>query len=183
MVVQTGAQHHVHFVGEYGKDIGTQVFQYHVENGDDDESHHQHVQCGKAFVYQHLINDDLGEQRGDQGEDLEQAGGYQHFVEEALELPEYRQEPLHVETPWQLAQLQLGGHQERFPVPLLSEVFNGDDDGAVLFQAVGQELLIIIFHNDNVFAVHFGNKGLRQLLGRPLFRRVVCPFGFKFKFF
>ena len=63
-----------------------------LEHGDRDQPDDQHVERAQAAVDQHLVDDDLEEQRRDQREQLQEERGDQHFAQVAGDIYGSRRE-------------------------------------------------------------------------------------------
>ena len=90
---QTLPELDVDAIGGVGEGVGTQILQDDVEKADRHETGDHHEQGFVAFVGQHLVDDDLEDQRPDQGEDLNEQRGRQHMPERAAVAPQRRQKP------------------------------------------------------------------------------------------
>ena len=78
-----GTQFHVHPVAGVTEQVVAQAPHHGVESHHHDEAKGQHVQCGKALVYQHLVHHHLEEQWCHQREQLQEKGGNDHLGKEA----------------------------------------------------------------------------------------------------
>ena len=83
MIEQLGPQGHVDAVGGVGEQIGAQPRQHHLEHRHRQQTDSQHIQGGQPAMHQHLVDHHLKEQRRDQGEQLDEEGGDQHFAEQS----------------------------------------------------------------------------------------------------
>ena len=111
-------------VGGVGQRIGAQILQRHVEQADDDEAADQHEQGLVAAMGQHLVDDDLEEQRRREGENLHEQRRRQHMAERTAIAPDGGQEPAHAE----LARIDAGAadpasDEKRLPADLARDVF------------------------------------------------------------
>ena len=84
-------------VGGVGKRIGAQILKRHIEQADDDEPADQHEQGLVAAMGQHLVDDDLEEERRREAENLHEQRRRQHMAERAAIAPDGGQEPAHAE--------------------------------------------------------------------------------------
>ena len=84
-------------VGGVGKRIGAQILKRDVEQADDDEPADQHEQGLVAAMGQHLVDDDLEEERRREAENLHKQRRGQNMAERAAIAPDRRQEPAHPE--------------------------------------------------------------------------------------
>ena len=90
---QTLPELDVDAIGGVGEGVGAQVLQDDVEKADRHETGDHHEQGFVAFVGQHLVDDDLEDQRPNQGENLNEQRGRQHMPERAAVAPQRRQKP------------------------------------------------------------------------------------------
>ena len=63
MVEQPGAELDINLVGRLTEYEGSERSEDHFEQRDDRKADHQHIKRRKAAMHQHLIDDDLKEQR------------------------------------------------------------------------------------------------------------------------
>jgi len=77
--------------------VTTQILQGHVEQADDDEPADEHQQRVVAAMRQHLVDDDLKEQRRHQREDLHEKRGDHHMRQRTAITPDRRQKPFEAE--------------------------------------------------------------------------------------
>ena len=97
MSEQALAELDVDAVGGVRQRIGAQVLQRDVEQADDHETGDHHEQGFVTLVGQHLVDDDLEDQRRRESEDLNEQGRREHMPERSAIAPEGRQEPAHPE--------------------------------------------------------------------------------------
>ena len=69
-------------VGGMREDIGAQRRQQALENGNDHQADDDDIERGQAAMHQHLVDDDLKEQRRDKRKKLEEERGDQHFAKQ-----------------------------------------------------------------------------------------------------
>ena len=86
-------------------------------SGNDDQADDQHVERGHAPVHEHLVDDDLKEERRDQRKQLQEEGGDEHLAEQAPILVDAPREPGDVEPSSQVNQGCAAGHKDEPPVP------------------------------------------------------------------
>ena len=84
-------------VGRMRKQIGAQDPQDRLKQGDGNEADHQHVERAHAAMHEHLVDDDLEEQRRDQRKELEEERRDQHFTQKTAIFVDRAQEPGDVE--------------------------------------------------------------------------------------
>ena len=94
---QALAEFDVDPVGGVGQRVGAQILQRDVEQADDHQAGNQHEQSLVSSVGQHLVDDDLEEQRRRQRENLNEKRRGQHMAERTAISPERRQEPADAE--------------------------------------------------------------------------------------
>ena len=92
---------------------------------DDDEADDQHVERGQAAMHQHLVDDDLEEQRRDQGKELQEERGDSTSPSSRRYLSHRLQEPGDVEAAGQLAEARAARHQDEPPAPLRPQIRRG----------------------------------------------------------
>ena len=69
-----------------------------LEQRDRDEADDQHVERAHAAMHEHLVDDDLEEQRRDERKELQEERGDQHFAEQMAVFVDRAQEPGDVEA-------------------------------------------------------------------------------------
>ncbi len=81
---QACAEFDVDAVRRVAEDVAAQAVEQRLEaRPHDQEADDEHVQRGHAAVHEHLVHDDLEEQRADQREQLQDEGDEQHFAQQA----------------------------------------------------------------------------------------------------
>ena len=85
-----------------------------------DKADDQHVERAHAAMHEHLVDDHLEEQRRDEGEELQEERGDQHFAEKAAILVDRAEEPADIETAGEIDQAGAPRHQERWPSQIAS---------------------------------------------------------------
>ena len=97
MVEQARAEFDVDAIGGVREQIGPQDAQNGLENRDRQQTDDQHVEGAQRPVYQHLVDDDLEEQRRDQGEQLQEERRDQHLAQKMPIFVDRSQKPGDVE--------------------------------------------------------------------------------------
>ena len=64
------------------RQIRTLAVEQTLEDGNDQQTNHQHVEGGHALVHQHLVHDDMEGQWADQSEKLQYEADQKDFAEE-----------------------------------------------------------------------------------------------------
>ena len=80
--------------------------QHGLEHRDRHQADDQHVERAQAAMHQHLVDDDLEEQRRDQREQLQEERGDQHLAEQMAIFVDRAEEPGDVEAARQVRQVR-----------------------------------------------------------------------------
>ena len=83
MAEEPRAELDIDAVGGVREEIGPQPAEHRLEDRDRHQADDQHVERAQAAMHQHLVDDDLEEQRRDQREELQEERGDQHLGEQA----------------------------------------------------------------------------------------------------
>ena len=97
VIEQPASELHIDLVRGLAEHEGPQPAEEHLEDRDDRETDHQHVERRQASVHQHLIDNHLKSERGDQAEQLQKERGNQHFADDAAVAPDLGDEPAQIE--------------------------------------------------------------------------------------
>jgi hypothetical protein len=100
MCEQALAEFDVDSIGGVRERIGAQVLKRHVEQADGDQAADEHEQGLIAAMGQHLVDDDLKEQRRREGENLHEQRRREHMAERTAVAPDGGHEPAHAELAW-----------------------------------------------------------------------------------
>jgi hypothetical protein len=117
MAEQPGAQLDVDAVGGVGQHVGAQPTQQDLEYRDHHQAEHQHVERAPALVDQHLVDHDLGEERRDQAEELQEQRADQRLAQQAAEPHDRGDEPGEIEGAGGADQPLARGHQDELAAP------------------------------------------------------------------
>src|SRR5260370_20852640 len=101
MAEQAGAELEVDAVRRMGKYMGAQGAEHRLEDRDRHEADDQNVERAHAAMYEHLVDDDLEEQRRDKREDLQEERGRQDLPEQVTVFVNGTEKPGDVEAPRQ----------------------------------------------------------------------------------
>ena len=117
MAEQPRAKFDIDAVGGVGKHIGAQDAQNGLEHRDRHEADYQHVEGAKAAMHQHLVDDDLEEQRRNQREQLQKERRDQHLADDMAIFVDGAEKPGDVEAARQVQEPDPARHQNEFAVP------------------------------------------------------------------
>ena len=117
MVKQTRAELDINAVGRVREEISPQNAKNRLEERDRDQADDKHVERAQAAMHQHLVDDDLEEQRRHQGEQLQKERCNQHFAQQMPVFMDRPHEPGDVEAAGDLRQSGPAGHQNQFAIP------------------------------------------------------------------
>ena len=106
MAEQLRAESDVNPVRRMRKEIGPQPTQDRIEQRQGNHADRQHMERREALVDEHLVDDDLGEQRRQQGKELQEERRDQHLTEKLSVLDDRGDEPGEIEL--QILQTQIG---------------------------------------------------------------------------
>ncbi len=174
MVEQARAELDVDAVGGVREQIGPQDAKNGLENRDRQETDDQDVEGAQPPVYQHLVDDDLKEQRRDQGEQLQEKRGDQHLAQEVPIFVDRSQKPCDVEPTGDVRQPDPAGHQDQFAVPDREELGPRHQGRPLRVRRPNQDLVFGGLGDQQEGAVAQGGDR-RQ--GRPGQPRPVRPVG------
>src|SRR5215471_13975478 len=102
MAEQSGAKLDIYAVCGVGKDVGPQNAEDRLEHRYRHETDDEHVERAKAAMHQNLVDDDLEEQRGDQGKELQKERRYHHLGKCVAVLVDRPHKPRNIETAGQI---------------------------------------------------------------------------------
>jgi len=156
-----------------GEQIGPQDAQHSLEHRDGHEADHDDVESAEGSADQHLVDDDLEEQRRDEGEQLQEERGDQHLGQMPAVFVNGAQEPGDVEPPRQLDQAGAARHQDDVAVPDVLQLGPRHDDRTWRQRRLDDRLVVADLADEQELAVvERGNGG--QGRGRePLPSRAV----------
>src|SRR5215471_8115187 len=97
MAKQSGAKLDIDAVGGMGKKIGTKDAEDQLEGGNCNDPDHQDIECAHAAMNEHLVDDDLKEQRRNQGKQLKEERGNEHLTEKAAVFLNRVEKPVYIE--------------------------------------------------------------------------------------
>ncbi len=118
MPEQPRAQFDVDAIGGVREQIGAQATEQRLEQRDRDQAHDDHVERGKPAMHQHLVDDDLEEQRRDQPERLQEQRDDQHLGQDPAVFMHRAHEPADVEPPCQIAERRAPGDEDHLAGPV-----------------------------------------------------------------
>src|SRR6266853_6729926 len=98
MAEQPGPQLDVNPIGRMGEQVGPQDAENGLEDGDRDQADYQDIERAQASMHQHLVDDDLEEQRRDQRKQLQEERRQQHLAEQMPVFVDRAEEPADVEA-------------------------------------------------------------------------------------
>jgi hypothetical protein len=104
-------------VGGVREQIGPQDSEHGLENRDGHKSEDEDIEGVQGPVHQHLVDDDLEEQRRDQAEQLQEERAEQHLAQEVAIFVDRPQKPGDVEPAGDIRQSGAAGHQDQPAVP------------------------------------------------------------------
>lgn len=122
MAEQAGAEFDVDAAGGVGEEVGAQRREEALEEVDGDQADADHGEGGVALVHQHFVHHHLEEERGDEGEELEEEGGDQDFAEQPPVFDDGGDEPGEVEAGEFGGERGARGQQNERAVPAGEEV-------------------------------------------------------------
>src|SRR5579883_189050 len=125
MTEEPRAELDIDAVGGVREDVSAERAQHGLEHRDGDEPDHQHIERRQAAMHQHLVGDDLEEERRHQREKLEEERGDDDLAKDAAVLVHRLEEPGHVEAAHELAERGAARHEHQPPAP------HGLEDGAL----------------------------------------------------
>ena len=117
MAKQARAEFDVDPVGGVREQIGPQDSQHGFENRDGYQSEDEDIEGAQGPVHQHLVDDDLEEQRRDQAEQLQEERGDHHLAQQVTIFMDRPQKPGDVEPARDIRQSGAAGHQDQSAVP------------------------------------------------------------------
>ena len=117
MSKQTCAELDVDTVGCVGKQIGAQRAEHRLEDRDRHQADDQHFERAKSAMNEHLVDDDLEEERADEREELQEERGDEHFAQEAAIFLDRAEEPGDVEAPREVRERRTARHQNQTSIP------------------------------------------------------------------
>ena len=117
MTEKPGPQFDVDAVGGMCEHPSPQAAQHDLEHRDHDQAEDQHIERAPAFVNEHLVDHDLGEQRRDQGKQLQEQRAHQGFAQQPTEAHDRRDEPGEVKGPGDTHAAFPRGHQDQLTRP------------------------------------------------------------------
>lgn len=147
-------------------------------------------------MYQHLINDVLGEERASQTQQLEQEGDKEDIFQEFAVFADHRHKPAKTEFACFFLHFVAAGKEDSLPRPHFQHLFGVGMDGVLrkgwvddvhfpIFQIVGDDEAVAVFHANKDGEYHLGQVFFRQpavftgtefqITGRPHKGVVVHP--------
>ncbi|MBP1063435.1 hypothetical protein JOE51_004902 [Bradyrhizobium japonicum] len=117
MTKQPGAELDVDAVRRVCEQVDAQRSENGLEQGQRDETRDQDIERADASMHEYLVDDDLEEQRGDEGKDLKEERRDQHFAEKPAILVDRTEKPADIESPGEIRQGRTPGHQDDVAVP------------------------------------------------------------------
>ena len=126
---QPRAEFHVDAARGVAEHVGAQHRQNALEQHDDHEADHEHVERGQAAMHEHLVHHDLEEQRADQAEELQEQRDDEHFAEQLAVLHEARDEPAEVELRELAGERRAAGDEDELAGPLAANASSGSITG------------------------------------------------------
>ena len=117
MAEQAGAQLDVDAVRRVREKIGAQYAEDRFEQRNGDQPNDEHVERAQGATDQHLVDDDLEEQRRDQREKLEEERGDEDLAEQMAVFVDGAEEPADVEAARKIHQSGATCHQHKTAVP------------------------------------------------------------------
>ena len=177
MAEQPGAELDVDAVGGVGEQIGAQDAEDRLEDRDGDQADDQDVERAQAAMHEHLVDDDLEEQRRDQGKELQEERGDQHLAEQAAILVDGAQEPGDVEAARQVEQAGAARHQDEPAVPDRLELGPRHELGPRRQRMLDQRLVLAdLAENQKAAVAQRGDPGQgRPGEPRPVRRMLRAP--------
>lgn len=134
-------------------------------NDHDEHAGGQDVQRRQALVHQHLVDDDLTEERGRHGEDLDDEGRDEDFRKNLAVLPDGGAEPQEIERPVGVVQAQPGLDEDQPAGPDIVEAFFTEEKRSGLARVPKHGALAVETHQDRKAAVfHFQDRRQRGLV-------------------
>ncbi len=106
MAEQLRAKPDIDAVRRMRKEIGPQPTQDRIEQGQGNHADCQHMERGETFMDEHLVDDDLGEQRRQQGKELQEERRDKHLAEKPAIFDDGRNKPGEIEL--QILETQVG---------------------------------------------------------------------------
>src|SRR5262249_10310074 len=90
---QARSQFDVDAIGGVGKKVGAKDAEDRFENANRHQADNQYIERRHATMHEHLVDDDLKEERRDEREDLKEERSDQHLAEQVAILVNGPQEP------------------------------------------------------------------------------------------
>jgi hypothetical protein len=147
-------------VGEY---VGAQNAENGLEQPDAHQADHQHVKGADGAMHQHLVDHDLKEQRGDEGESLKEEGCNQHLRQDAPIFVNGAEKPADVETAGQIDESGAPRHQDERAVPDRFKLLARHQRRARGTRRLNEDLGVVRLANEQEAAIlERGNGGQRR---------------------
>ena len=111
------------------------------------------MERGEAFVDEHLVDDDLREQRRQQGKELQEERGDQHLAQKRAVLDDRRNEPGEIEL--QILQTQVSplGKEQELPAPGRFELLAREHERTRLDRILNEDLLPFELREHDIAAI------------------------------
>src|SRR5215467_1053267 len=117
MAEQASAKLNIDAVGGVGKDVGPQNPEDRFEHRYDHETDGEHVERAETTMHQNLVDDDLEEQGGDQGKELQEERSYQDPGEYLAVLVNGANKPGDIEAAGQIEQPNPARQEHQLAIP------------------------------------------------------------------
>ena len=161
---QPRAQFDIDPVGGVGEHISPQRAKHRLEDRHRDQTDHQHVERREPAMGQHLVGDDLKEQRRYQREQLQEKRRDQYLAQQTAIFVHRLQEPGDVEPARDIGQRGAARHQDDAAGPVVLKLGALDDLRAVFRGDLDQRIVRGHFADDEKALVfQFDDRRQRKL--------------------
>ena len=124
-------------------------------------------------MHEHLVDDDLEEQRRDQGEQLQEEGGDQHFGEEAAVLVDGAEEPGDVEAAREIDEARPPCHQDEIAGPASLKLGLRHHGRERPERVLHQDLVLAYLGEEEEAAVPHDRDGRQSAFGQAAATRIL----------
>ena len=167
MVEQPRAEFDVDAVGGVREQIGAQDAHDGLEHRDRNQSDHEHVERAERAMHQHLVDDDLEEQRRDQPEQLQEERRQQDLAEQAPVFVDRAEEPADVEAAADVRQSGAARHQDQSAVPDRQQFVARHQHGTGIVWRLHQHFSLAGLGNHHETAVAQACNRRQRHFGKP----------------